>query len=463
VVGLGWSLLVWVRAARPVEDWIRTGRGREGAAEAWRTAVRLPQLGLSITIWRAVLLTAAPVAAYIWLANDLSLTGGLTVLGVMLTAAIYPTVLNYFALELYLRPVAQDIGRHLPPRFELGEDGVPLRAKLLVALPLINVVTGAFVGALSTEGRATLADLGAHTLLAIVVSFTASLLLTLLVLRTVLTPVRDLLDATRRIRKGDMLARVPPISDDEMGHLASSFNEMMDGVFEREMLREALGSYVTPDVARRVVREGSLLEGQQAEVTMFFVDIRGFTEYSEHATPEEAVGHLNRFFDLIVPVLAEHGGHANKFVGDGLLGVFGTPEYHEDHADRAFRAASRIAELVRETYAGKLSVGIGMNSGRVLAGTVGGGGRLEFMLIGDPVNVAARVERLTRQTGDVMLVSEATRGLLSEHARAQLDERGEVRVKGKADPVRVYAARPAGVGPTARLLNGFQGELSPVA
>lgn len=125
------------------------------------------------------------------------------------------------------------------------------------------------------------------------------------------------------------------------------------------------------------------------------------------------VDRLNGFFELVVPVLVRHGGHANKFVGDGLLGVFGAPDRRPDHADRAVAAAIEIARLVRDRYRGDLRVGIGVNSGPVVAGTIGGGGRVEFTVIGDAVNTAARVEGATRETDDEVLVTEATRDLLT--------------------------------------------------
>ena len=105
-----------------------------------------------------------------------------------------------------------------------------------------------------------------------------------------------------------------------------------------------------------------------------------------------------------MPIIARHGGHANKFVGDGVLAVFGAPERVPDHADRALEAACEIAAAVEEEFGSELAIGIGINSGPVIAGSIGGGGRLEFTVIGDPVNVASRVERATRKTGNVRTV-----------------------------------------------------------
>jgi class 3 adenylate cyclase len=172
-----------------------------------------------------------------------------------------------------------------------------------------------------------------------------------------------------------------------------------------------------------------------------FVDVREFTPLAERSSARETVAFLNEFFDLVVPIVTKHQGHANKFLGDGLLGVFGAPERLRDHADRALAAAREIAEAVERHFDGEVSIGIGLNSGPVVVGSVGGGGRLEFTVIGDPVNVAARVERVTRDTGDTVLLTEATHCLLQ--SSDDLEPRGEVQLRGVAAPVPVYAARTA--------------------
>jgi class 3 adenylate cyclase len=296
------------------------------------------------------------------------------------------------------------------------------------------------VSGLSTTGRATLRDLGIDVLVAVIVAFTISFELTLLLTRSIYQPINDLLEATERVQRGDLSVRVPVLSGDELGDLAGSFNEMMSGLEERETLQRAFGAYVDPEVARRVVDEGELLEGDEVEVSVLFVDIRDFTPFAEAASAAEAVARLNEFFDLVVPILIKHGGHANKFVGDGVLGVFGAPNRLPDHADRALEAACEIADAIEETFGETLQIGIGINSGPVIAGSIGGGGRLEFTVIGDPVNVAARVERATRKTGDVVLLTEATRCLLTR-PHEDLEPRGSMPLKGKSSGVALWSAK----------------------
>jgi class 3 adenylate cyclase len=232
--------------------------------------------------------------------------------------------------------------------------------------------------------------------------------------------------------------RIPVLGTDETGQLARSFNEMVVGLQERDRLRDAFGTFVDPSLAERVLEEGAVLAGEEVEVTVLFLDIRDFTAYAERTAAREVVARLNDFYERVVPVLVRHGGHANKFVGDGLLAVFGAPERLPGHADRAVDAAIEIAGLVDEVYRGDLRIGIGVNSGPVLAGTIGGGGRLEFTVIGDAVNTASRVEHLTRETGDTVLVTKATVRLL-QHDHGGFAERAAVELRGKREPVRVFA------------------------
>src|SRR5918911_872508 len=305
-----------------------------------------------------------------------------------------------------------------------GKDGAAEAWRTAVALPLINVVTGVVVSGLSANDRGQISQLGLDVAVAVLVAFTISLELTLLVTRSVLSPVHDLMEVTEHVRAGDLSARAPVVSGDEMGVLTRGFNAMLDGLQERERLREAFGSYVAPDVAERVLREGTLLEGDEVEVSIVFVDICNFTAFAERASARETVAYLNDFFGLVVPILDRHGGHANKFIGDGVLGVFGAPERQRDHADRALAAACEIALTAEDRYGERRSIG--------------GGGRLEFAVVGDAVNVAARVERATRELGDRVLLTEATRCLLTRDG-IPIEERGTVPLKGKSEPVPIWA------------------------
>ncbi len=444
-----WVIIRGWFVVRPLTRWIAGKRDEESSLEAWRSGVTFPRRFVAGVGWKPFALVAIPVSVFATIYQDLPAYGGVIIFAGTLVAVAYAAVLHFFASELFLRPVLAHVNQYLPDDFEAIAHGVPLRWKLLGALPIINVITGVVVSGLSVSQQASLEDLGLDVVVAVIVAFTLSFELTLLVTKSVLDPVGDLLKATELVKTGDFSTRVPVVSGDEMGELAARFNQMVRGLEEREALRQAFGSYVDPDVADRVLSEGELLEGEQVEATILFVDIRDFTAFAENASAREAVALLNDFFGLIVPLVTEQRGHANKFIGDGLLAVFGAPERFPDHADRAVEAAVRIADAVERSYGRDLRIGIGINSGPVMVGTVGGGGRLEFTVIGDPVNVAARVEEVTRDTGDVILLTESTRALLSEKSRSRLDERGSTTVKGKSEPIALYAPRRERAHPSA--------------
>jgi class 3 adenylate cyclase len=314
---------------------------------------------------------------------------------------------------------------------------VPLRGKLLIALPVINVVTGVVVAGLASEDP-SLRALGIGVLVALIVAFTLSFELSALLARSVVEPIQDLREGTERVTAGDLAVRVPVLGTDETGRLAESFNQMVAGLEERERLREAFGTFVDPELGERILHEGTDLAGEEVEVSVLFLDVRGFTSLAERAGARDVVARLNALYERVVPIVLAHDGHANKFIGDGMLAVFGAPERLADHADRAVAAALAIAQAVRATFGDELRVGLGVNSGRVLVGTVGGGGRLDFTVIGDPVNTAARVEAATRQTDDDLLITEATRERLTR-AHCTWERRPPMPLKGKSEPVALYA------------------------
>jgi adenylate cyclase len=255
-------------------------------------------------------------------------------------------------------------------------------------------------------------------------------------------PIRDLAAGTERVASGDYRQRVPVVQDDDLGALTASFNRMQAGLAERQRLQAAFGTYVDPALAARLLEQGDdVFTGERREVTVMFVDIRDFTPFAEANTAEDTVTRLNALFEIVVPAVVNAGGHVNKFLGDGALAVFGAPNDLADHADAAVTAAVTIHRLVAERFGGQLRIGIGINTGVVIAGTIGGGGKLEFTLIGDTVNVAARVEQLTKTTGDAILFTQQCVDALASRP-PELIDRGFHVLKGKADPVQVFGLDP---------------------
>jgi class 3 adenylate cyclase len=425
-----------------VREWIAGRRDEATTTQAWREAAALPQ-----TYIRAQMLSPWPVALLLAWCGFATWLLGLPAYAIAILAgggfvvALYSVAMMFLLGESAMVPVLEDIAASVPEEVDMEVTGVSLRTRMLIVLPAINVASGLAVAGLSASGgHATLRDLGIDTLIVLAVAMSVSLVLTMLLSRSIVTPIRTLREATERVSAGKLATRVAVISTDETGDLARSFNRMVSLLEERERLREAFGAFVDPDLAERVAREGVDVAGEEVELSVMFVDVRGFTSFAESARPHEVVARLNDLYEHVVPVILSHGGHANKFIGDGLLAVFGVPERYPDHADRAVAAALEIARLVGDRYGGDVRVGVGVNSGRAVAGTIGGGGRLDFTVIGDTVNTASRVETATRETGDDVLISDETRRRLKREF-AGFEERPALALKGKTETIKLYAPR----------------------
>jgi adenylate cyclase len=438
----GYALLVlrlFRARLQPVEEWISGERGEDRTASVWSAAASLP-FELLRFWWRG----GYPLpAGLVWSAFATWLLGleawAIPILFVAAEVVLaYGNGIAFFVVERAIQPVLDDIATHLSDEAEIEAIRLPLRFRLLTALPAINIVTGVLVVGLVQGGHPGLGALGIAVGVSAAVALTVSFAFTVLLADSVVSPIHRLEWATVRVGGGDLATRVPVSAADETGTLTRAFNRMTAGLEERERIREAFGAFVDPDLAERVAREGTDLRGEELEVSILFMDVRGFTSFSESAPAHEVVSRLNALYDIVVPVILRHGGHANKFIGDGLLAVFGAPERHLDHADRAVGAAVEVADRVRERFGDELRVGVGVNSGPVVVGTIGGGGRLDFTVIGDPVNTAARVESATRSTGDDVLITGETRRQLRGFDGAW-EERRPLPLKGKRERVALFA------------------------
>jgi class 3 adenylate cyclase len=420
------------RIGAPVRAWLNDG----GAPEAAHAAAAFLPVALVRRKRLYVIGAAGAAAASLVLAALLDLPAHQAALVFPLCLLLYVSsaVLRYIALELGMRPLLEQLPEASPPRAAR----VSVHQRLLVTVPMVTWGGAVVVAGLVTENTRELEMIGRASVIAFAVSAAISMWLGLVLADAVTAPIVDLRDATRRVAGGDLQVRVPIVCTDEIGQLAASFNAMVAGLGEREQLRDAFGAFVDPALTDRVLAEGTDLAGEELEVSILFLDVRGFTAFAESAAAQEVVATLNRLFEAVVPVIRRHGGHANKFIGDGLLAVFGAPERHQDHAARAVSAARELPGVVREASGGRLRVGVGVNSGRVVVGTIGGGGRRDFTVIGDPVNTAARVEAATRLTGDDILITEATLRALGDHAH-DFEERPAAPLKGKTAAVRLYA------------------------
>jgi adenylate cyclase len=264
----------------------------------------------------------------------------------------------------------------------------------------------------------------------VVISALGALLLATRVTR----PVDELAAGAERITAGDYETPVTVRQRDELGVLADSFNLMMKGLSERDRVRDLLGKVVSPEVAEELISRGIELGGEEREVTVLFTDVRSFTTISERKTPQELVHFLNAYLTRASHVVEQNGGVVDKYIGDAVMAIFGAPIRGEGDAERAVRAGVQMVETLRRMEEAP-AIGVGINTGRVVAGNMGSKSRLNYTVIGDEVNLASRLEGLTKAYGVEVIVSESTREACPGWAFRELDR---VRVKGKDRPVRIF-------------------------
>ena len=218
---------------------------------------------------------------------------------------------------------------------------------------------------------------------------------------------------------------------------------MVEGLQEREELQETFGRHVGREAAKQIMQQDEGLVGSEQVISVMFVDVRNFTAHSSRHSPEEVVAVLNIFFREAVDKVELHGGMVNKFLGDGFMALFGIGTQGENHAEQAVEAGRALLCCLDETaeeleQAGwpGLKIGVGINTGPAIVGSIGSPKRQEYTAIGDTVNVASRVESLTKQLGCPLLITESTR----QHMGGSLDLKTlpPQPVKGKAEPLTVF-------------------------
>ena len=265
--------------------------------------------------------------------------------------------------------------------------------------------------------------------------------------RALTRPIVRLDHGMRRVSDNDLTIRLPVTSDDEVGRATSGFNQMVEGLSERQYLRDTFGKYVGESVASAILADqerGGRVVDTIADATLMFTDIEGFTGLSEHMTPTEVASTLNTYLGIVVPAVQRHGGVVNSVIGDGLFVSFNLPLPLEHHAAAALRAAVEIQQaLATAKFAGGVHIRtrIGINTGQVIGVTIGTENQLSYTLLGDAVNVAARVEQLNKRYGTEILATESTvRAGGSGMACVRL---GEADVRGHQGDVVVYRVDPA--------------------
>lgn len=270
-----------------------------------------------------------------------------------------------------------------------------------------------------------------------------------LITRSLVRPVHQLLGMTEAIRQGDLEVSIQIRTRDEIGQLADSFNHMVDGLKEKEQIKDMFGKYVDPRIVKGLLNDKQAQDGERQRMTVFFSDLAGFTTASEALTPTGTVRMLNQYFSLMAKPIRAQQGVVDKFIGDSVMAYWGPPfTSTSDHATYACHAAldqqARVPELqamlpeilgIRKNLP-QLHVRMGIATGDVTIGNIGSEDTKSYTVIGDTVNLASRLEGTNKQYGTQILINEETRRLAGE--TIEVREIDAIRVVGKVDPVRVF-------------------------
>ncbi|RYD73363.1 MAG: adenylate/guanylate cyclase domain-containing protein, partial [Verrucomicrobiaceae bacterium] len=266
----------------------------------------------------------------------------------------------------------------------------------------------------------------------------------LMISRLVAEPIDHLRTAAQAVAEGRLDVQVPLRRADEFGLLIEEFNRMIRELRDKERLRQMFGCHVGRRTAVQILARDPGLSGVEQVITVMFVDIRSFTQRSASSGAAEIVSVLNEFLQVMVEGVEEyHRGMINKFLGDGFIALFGVEDKTSAHADDALQAAVGMLKALetlnvsfQERGREKLEIGIGLHTGPAIVGSIGSPARLEFTAIGSTVNLASRVEGLTKNLSVPLLITEQTRDHLT--GEFEIRELPPQKVKGLEEPVRVF-------------------------
>ena len=283
------------------------------------------------------------------------------------------------------------------------------------------------------------------------ISFALCVLLgiSLFIVRRYASNLKEILDAQLAamddISRGNLEKQVPILSSDEFAQVAEKTNQMMLGLKERDFCKSSFDQYVSPEISRKILNDTIDPSGEILDATIMFCDLRNFTGFAEKRSPKAVVELMNRYFTVMEGVIRKNGGVVLQFIGDEIEAVFGAPEPDGNHPDHAVVAALEMRAALRRLNAerreqGEIEIhhGIGINSGRVLAGNVGSSKRKTYSMLGDTVNLASRLQVLNKKLAtDILVSGETCKRLVPSDTR--LRPMGRHTVKGKTETVDVYA------------------------
>lgn len=293
------------------------------------------------------------------------------------------------------------------------------------------------------EQLAPLRKLRRELVLGLVLVLIGGLIVAREVSRSIQQPMDALGAFADRIGSGDLTGRVALEGRDVAGRLASHLNSMTDGLEERDRVKEVFGRYVATQVSDKILSGQTNLGGESRRVTILFSDIRNFTGTAEQMTPVQVVTFLNDYFSEMVEAVFEQNGMLDKFLGDGLIAVFGVFDETPDHPRQAVLAALRMKALLAKingerSMTGKppIAIGIGIHTDEVIVGNIGSRKRLEFTVVGDGVNVSSRLQGLNKEFGTTILISETTHAALKEEFDCR--EMPSAQLRGRSREIKFF-------------------------
>jgi adenylate cyclase len=430
--GIVWAL--WL--LRPVLTWLRADRPPTESEQRVVLLTPAREVVVHGALWAlgGVIFTVLN-RQY---SHDLALTTAITVA----LAGVATCAVAYLLAQRVLRPVAaRALAEQVPDAPELP--GITARILLTYILgsgvPVLGLVlVGA--GVLTGTIEASAHRMAVTALLLGGIALVLGVAVMALTARSLADPLNAVRSALRHVQRGEDAPHVDVYDGSEVGLLQAGFNRMVEGLRERERLRDLFGRQVGEDVARQALERGITMGGEEREVAVLFIDLVGSTELAHQRPPGEVVELLNEFFAVVVDVIADEGGTVNKFIGDAALCVFGAPLPHDDAAGAALRAARTMRERLAAEVP-QCDVGIGVSAGTAVAGNIGAAQRFEYTVIGDPVNEASRLTELAKQTDGRVLASEVTLNASADGEAGRWALGDTETLRGRSTPTRLASPR----------------------
>ncbi len=265
---------------------------------------------------------------------------------------------------------------------------------------------------------------------------------------TLTSPIEKLAELIKLVSKGnfEVKARAKVKSHDEVGDLATAFDQMTEGLKERDKVKSLFSKFHGSSVAEDLINKDIGVGGQNKSVVVFFSDIRGFTKFSEKRNPEEVVAMLNEYFAVMVGIINRNGGVVDKFIGDAIMAIWGAPKGTEQDAIHAVKACLEMRQALSELNEKRLArgeeaimIGMGLHAGQAISGTIGSDERMEYTVIGNTVNTASRIEASTKAFGTDLLITDEV--ILRLENKFIMDYAGAAEVKGRSEALKMYKVR----------------------